>query len=73
MISSEAPSWPIAKADAIYMLGSGLACLDMIDKLEHDLGVPVVHASPAQCWDIQRYLHVRIPVPGFGRLAAEMP
>ena len=45
----------------------------MIDKLECDLGVPVVHALPAQCWDIQRHLHVRIPVNGFGRLVAEMP
>jgi len=45
----------------------------MIEKLERDLGVPVVHALPAQCWDIQRHLHMRIPVPGFGRLAAEMP
>ena len=30
-------------------------------------------ALPVQCWDIQRHLKVRIPVKGFGRLAAEMP
>ena len=60
-------------ADAIYMLGPAWRASDMIDKLERDLGVPVVHALPAQCWDIQRHLHVRIPVTGFGRLAAEMP
>jgi hypothetical protein len=28
---------------------------------------------PAQCWDIQRHLRVRVPVKGFGRLIAEMP
>ena len=61
------------QADAIYMLGPAWRASDMIDKLERDLGVPVVHALPAQCWDIQRHLHVRIPVTGFGRLAAEMP
>ena len=52
---------------------SGLARLRHHRKLESDLGVPVVHALPAQCWDIQRHLKVRIPVKGFGRLAAEIP
>ena len=36
----------------------------MIEKLESDLGVPVVHALPAQYWDIQRHLRVRIPEAG---------
>jgi maleate isomerase len=62
-----------AEAEAIYMLGPAWRALDIIEKLEHDLGVPVVHAVPTQCWDIQRHLHVRQPVTGFGRLAAEMP
>jgi maleate isomerase len=61
------------KAEAIYMLGPAWGALDMIERLEHDLGVPVVHAIPAQCWDIQRHLQVRQPAIGFGRLAAEMP
>jgi maleate isomerase len=62
-----------AKAHAIYMLGPAWHTLDIIAKLEQDLGVPVIHAVPAQCWDIQRHLHVRQPVQGFGRLIAEMP
>jgi maleate isomerase len=61
------------KAEAIYMLGPGWRTLDIIEKLEQDLGVPVVHAIPAQSWDIQRHLHVRQPFKGFGRLIAEMP
>ncbi len=60
-------------AQAIYMLGPAWRTLDIIEMLEADLGVPVVHAIPAQCWDIQRHLHVRQPVKGFGRLIAEMP
>jgi maleate isomerase len=60
-------------AEAIYMLGPAWRASDIIEKLESDLGVPVVHALPSQCWDIQRHLKVRIPVKGFGRLAAEMP
>ena len=61
------------RAEAIYMLGPAWRTLDIVEMLEQDLGVPVVHAIPAQCWDIQRHLHVRQPVSGFGRLIAEMP
>jgi maleate isomerase len=60
-------------AQGIYLQGSKLRVLDIVEMLEQDLGVPVVHAIPAQCWDIQRHLHVRQPVKGFGRLVAEMP
>lgn len=60
-------------ADAIYMLGSGWRTLDIIHLLEEDLQVPVVHAVPARVWAIQKRLHVRQPVKGFGRLLAEMP
>jgi maleate isomerase len=60
------------KADAIYLLGTGWRVLPVIDMLERDLGVPVVHPVPARCWEIQQRLSVRQPVPGFGRLLAEM-
>jgi len=62
-----------AGADAIYMLGSGWRTLDIIRLLEQDLGVPVVHPVPARVWAIQKRLHVRQPVQGFGRLLEEMP
>jgi maleate isomerase len=61
------------QAQAIYMLGPAWHTLDIIEMLEQDLGVPVIHAIPAQCWDIQRHLNVRQPVKGFGRLIADMP
>lgn len=61
------------RAEAIYMLGPAWRTLDIVEMLEQDLGVPVVHAIPAQCWDIQRHLNVRQPVQGFGRLIAELP
>jgi maleate isomerase len=61
------------RAEAIYMLGPAWRTLDIVAMLEQDLGVPVVHAIPAQCWDIQRHLTVRQPVEGYGRLLAEMP
>jgi maleate cis-trans isomerase len=60
-------------AQAIYMLGPAWRTLDIIEPLESDCGVPVVHATPSQCWDIQRHLGLRYPVKGFGRLLATMP
>ena len=60
------------KAQAIYLLGTGWRVLPVIDLLEQDLGVPVVHPVPARCWEIQLRLSIRQPVPGYGRLLAEM-
>lgn len=60
-------------ADGIYMLGTGWRCLDIVHLLEEDLQVPVVHPVPARVWSVQKRLHVRQPVKGFGRLLEEMP
>ena len=60
-------------ADGIYMLGTGWRCLDIIHSLEEDLQVPVVHAVPARVWAVEKRLHVRQPVKGFGKLLEEMP
>jgi maleate cis-trans isomerase len=60
-------------AGGIYMLGTGWRCLDIIHMLEEDLQVPVVHPVPARVWSIQKRLHVRQPVKGFGKLLEEMP
>ena len=62
-----------AGADAIYMLGSGWRTLDIIHLLEEDLQVPVIHPVPARVWAVQKRLHVRQPVKGYGRLLEEMP
>jgi maleate cis-trans isomerase len=60
-------------AEGIYMLGTGWRCLDIVRLLEEDLQVPVVHAVPARVWAVQKRLHVRQRVRGFGRLLEEMP
>jgi len=61
-------------AEGIYMMGPGwLSSMDMIDVMERDFGVPVVHPIPAECWEIQKRLNVRQPTSGYGRLLAEMP
>jgi maleate isomerase len=60
-------------ADGIYMLGSAWKTLDIIERLEKETGLPVVHAGPARCWETQLRLGLRHPIPGYGRLLAEMP
>ena len=60
-------------ADAIYMLGSGWRTLHIIELLEQDLGVPVIHPVPARVWEFQKRLHVNEKIEGFGHLVREMP
>jgi maleate cis-trans isomerase len=55
------------------MLGSGWRTLNIIAMLEQDLGVPVVHPVPARVWEIQKRLHVRQPVKGYGHLLEAFP
>lgn len=59
-------------AEAIYLLGSGWRVLPVIESLEQDLGLPVIHPVPARCWEIQKRLGVHQPVKGYGTLLAEM-
>jgi maleate cis-trans isomerase len=59
--------------EAIYIQGPSFHMLEIIDDLEQDLGVPIIHHSPASCWEMMKRLHVNKPVRGYGRLIAEMP
>jgi maleate isomerase len=59
--------------DAIYMLGSGWRTLNIIETLEQDLGVPVIHPVTARVWEIQKRLNVHEPRAGYGALLEELP
>ena len=59
--------------DAIYLLGSAWPTLAMVESLESEFAVPVVHHVPCQCWEIQKRFGLRRPVQGYGRLMREMP
>jgi maleate isomerase len=60
-------------ADGIYMLGSAWKSVEIIERLENDTGLTVVHAGPARAWGTQLSLGLRHPIKGYGRLLAEMP
>jgi maleate cis-trans isomerase len=57
----------------MYLQGSKWPSLDVVEALEHEIGVPVVQAVAARCWEIQVRLGLKQPVRGYGRLVAEMP
>jgi len=61
------------KAQGIYMLGSGWKVMDILEMLEQDLGLPVVHPITARVWEFQKRLHIREPVDGFGTLLVDLP
>ena len=53
--------------------GFGRATLGIVAALEQDLGVPVVQPIAARIWEIQRRLHVRQPIKGYGILLETLP
>jgi maleate isomerase len=60
-------------ADAVYMLGSGWRTLSIVETLERDLRVPVVHPAPARVWEFQKRLRINAPRSGYGALLAALP
>ncbi|NIJ09234.1 maleate isomerase [Sphingomonas vulcanisoli] len=66
-------SFEKAPAEAIYILGSGWHTLDIVERLEQDLGVPVIHPQTARVWEIQKRLGIAEPREGYGSLMTKLP
>ncbi len=61
------------RAQCIYMLGSGWRTLDIVERLEQSLGVPVVHPQTARAWEIRKRLRIDEPMQEFGVLMSKLP
>ena len=61
------------KIDGIFIQGGAWRILDILEILERDMGVPVIHQGPTIAWEVMRRLHVRAPMKGYGRLLSELP
>jgi maleate cis-trans isomerase len=55
-------------ADAYFITCTNVRALESIDRLERDLGKPVVSSNQALLWHALRTAGVRDPVPGLGKL-----
>jgi maleate isomerase len=58
------------EAEAVFLSGTGMPTLAMLQVLEDDLGKPVISASSAMMWNALRIAGVRCPRQGYGCLLA---
>jgi maleate isomerase len=58
----------VPDADAVLISGTGLPTVGIIDRLERELGKPVVTSQAASLWHALRTLGITDSVRGFGRL-----
>ena len=59
-------------AEAVLLSGTGLPTIDVLERLEHDLGKPVISSMQASLWQSLRLAGIREPIQGFGRLLREV-
>jgi maleate isomerase len=57
-------------AEVVFLSGTGMPTLAMLQVLEDDLGKPVISAASAMMWNALRIAGVGSPLQGYGRLLA---
>jgi maleate cis-trans isomerase len=56
------------EVEAVFLTGTGLPTLPILEMLEQDLGKPVISSASAMMWHALRLSGVRAPIAGYGRL-----
>jgi maleate cis-trans isomerase len=59
-----------ANAQAIFLSGTGMPTIEILEALERDLGKPAISANSAMMWHALELAGVHHPILGFGRLLA---
>jgi maleate cis-trans isomerase len=59
------------EAQAVLISGTGLPTVGVLERLEFELGKPVISSNQACLWRALRLAGVSDPAPGFGRLLRE--
>ena len=57
-----------AEAEAVFLSGTGMPTLPVLEALEQDLGKPVLSSASAMMWHALRLAGVAAPIAGYGRL-----
>ena len=63
-----ARSVDVPRAQAIFLSGVGMPTIEVLARLERDLGKPAVSSCSAMVWNALRVAGIRDKVTGFGRL-----
>ncbi len=58
----------LPEAEAVFLSGTGMPTLPVLEMLEQDLKKPVISSASAMMWHALRSCGVRQPIPGYGRL-----
>ena len=61
------------EAQAVFLSGTGMPTIKILEALEQDLGKPALSANSAMMWHALRLAGVRHPISGYGRLLASAP
>ena len=56
------------EAEAVFLTGTGMPTLPVLEMLEEDLKKPVISSASAMMWHALRSCGVGRPIPGYGRL-----
>ena len=59
----------VPEAQALFLSGVGMPTIEVLARLECDLGKPVISSSSAMVWHALRTAGVKASVQGFGRLS----
>jgi maleate cis-trans isomerase len=60
------------QAEAVFLSGTGLPTIEVLEVLEQDLGKPVISSNQAALWQAMRLAGVSQAIPGYGRLLREI-
>ena len=58
----------VREAQAVFISGVGMPSIDVLERLERELGKPVISSASAMMWNALRVARVATPVAGFGSL-----
>ncbi len=61
----------VPEAQAVFMSGVGMPTIDVLEKLERDLGKPVLSSASAMMWNALNVAKAGAALAGYGRLLSE--
>jgi maleate isomerase len=60
----------VREAEGVFISGVGMPSIDVLERLERELGKPVISAASATMWNALHIAGVTTPVAGYGSLLA---